>query len=150
MRSIGFTLIIMLGLAIQLAASMPAAAQVAQTRPWSIRADHGGQVVDYARRVSIARHSKRNVRIEGACQSACTLFLSLPNSQICLAPGAFFGFHRAYGASQASNEWATGYMMRKYPTWVRLWLLSKGGLTHRVKRMDYAYASQFMPACRAS
>lgn len=107
----------------------------------------GGSVVEFAQRVSIARIQNAPVRFYGRCESACTLFLSLPASRTCIVPGASFSFHRARGATDDFNQWGTDYMMSRYPEWVRAWINAHGGLTHRLLRMDYAYASQFIRTC---
>lgn len=109
--------------------------------------DNGGSIVSYAKRVTRARQQNLSVRFSGACQSACTLFLSLPETQTCITPGASFGFHRAHSASRQTNDWGTSYLLKKYPNWVRHWIDAKGGLKTRVIRMDYAYASRFMQRC---
>ena len=112
-----------------------------------IRHDNGGSVVTYAQQVTRARQQNLSVRISGSCQSACTLFLSLPQGQTCITPGASFGFHKAHSASSDVNEWGTRYLLKKYPNWVRRWIAAKGGLKRGIMRMDYAYASQFMQRC---
>jgi hypothetical protein len=88
------------------------------------------------------------VVFNGQCASACTMFLSLNNDRTCIAPGASFVFHRAYGASADMNAWGTEFMIRQYPAWVRDWIARNGGLTDRLIRMDYAYASRFMRPCQ--
>jgi hypothetical protein len=59
-------------------------------------------------------------------------------------------FHRAYGASADMNAWGTNFMIRQYPAWVREWIAHNGGLTDRLIRMDYAYASRHMRPCRVT
>ena len=39
--------------------------------------------------------------------------------------------------------------MKKYPDWVRNWIEVQGGLSSRLIKMDYAYASRFIPSCAA-
>lgn len=126
----------------------PAGSQIAIRTPAIIvSGDLGGSVIDYAKRTSKLRKSVTPMRFSGRCDSACTLYLSLPRSQTCIAPGASFGFHRAYGASASANSWGTSYMSRKYPGWVRNWIAANGGLTKRIKRMDYSYASRYLRRC---
>ncbi len=112
-----------------------------------ISADQGGSVVKYAQRVSIARHNKTQVKFKGKCQSACTMFLSLPKNQACISRGASFTFHRAFGASRDMNEWATQYMLKNYPDWVVRWINQNGGLSRKLLQMNYSYASQYLPTC---
>lgn len=107
----------------------------------------GGQIAQYALRVSSARQNGAKVVFAGRCDSACTLYLSLPKGRTCIRPGAAFGFHLPYGASARNNKVAAKYMLRKYPSWVRSWISSKGGLTPGLKTMGYGYASRFIPKC---
>lgn len=123
------------------------AAQPPRAADIVIRHDNGGSVVSYAQRVTRARQQNMTVQFSGSCQSACTLFLSLPTSQTCLARGASFGFHKAHSATRSANEWGTSYLLKKYPSWVREWIDAKGGLKPGIMRMDYAYASRFMQRC---
>ncbi|WP_204115204.1 hypothetical protein [Shimia biformata] len=109
--------------------------------------DRGGNVVNYARRVSAAKHNNTHVTFKGKCQSACTMFLALPKHQTCISRGASFSFHRAYGASSDMNAWGTRYLLKSYPEWVIDWIDQKGGLSNKLLRMDYKYASQFLSTC---
>lgn len=123
------------------------AAQRTRAADIVIRHDNGGSIVTYAQKVTRARQQNLSVRISGKCQSACTLFLSLPQGQTCITPGASFGFHKAHSASRDVNEWGTRYLLKKYPNWVKQWIAAKGGLKSGIMRMDYAYASRFMQRC---
>jgi hypothetical protein len=107
----------------------------------------GGSVVEFARRASTARATGATVQFTSRCQSACTLYLSVPRDYTCIMPGASFTFHRAYGSTRQFNQWATDYMFDRYPAWVRSWIAAHGGLTDRLLRMDYSYASRFIPTC---
>ena len=130
-------------------AAIPLAAQAQPFRSneITIRHDRGGQVLKYATRLGKAARQGTNMRFAGNCQSACTLYLAMPHSKTCITPGASFSFHLPYGASARVNAIAASYMMRSYPGWVRNWIKRNGGLTKRMKRMDYAYASRFMAKC---
>lgn len=109
--------------------------------------DRGGDLVNYSQRVSRARHNNTHVSFKGKCQSACTMFLSLPAQQTCIARGASFSFHRAYGSNKEMNAWGTRYMLKSYPTWVAQWIDRNGGLSNKLIHMDYSYASKFLPSC---
>lgn len=64
----------------------------AQAETVVIRNDYGGNVLEYqARRRELAEADR--VEIRGRCDSACTIFLTLPNA--CVGPGATLGFHGA-------------------------------------------------------
>ena len=145
---------IALSLTFWLAAPAQVASEVALRRATFLPAVHihqdlGGSVVAYARKVSLIRKKGRMVQISGRCDSACTLFLALPPSQICINPGASFGFHRAYGSTKFMNDWGTRYLQKSYPKWVNNWLRRKGGLNNSVKRVSFATASRHIARCES-
>lgn len=114
----------------------------------TISNDRGGQLITYALRMKKLEKYGTLTRFRGSCDSACTLYLALPRAQTCLLPGATFGFHLPYGASNAGNRIAARYMQRLYPSWVRSWIQRKGGLSRNLKRMDYEYASKHIRLCK--
>lgn len=123
-------------------------AMAVNANAYNIGNDRGGVVIKYALRMLNIKESGQSVRFTGRCDSACTLFLALPKSKMCINKNASFGFHLPYGASKRSNAIAANYLMRSYPNWVRAWIRQKGGLSNRIKTMNYTYASQYIPACK--
>lgn len=117
------------------------------SRSVSVGSDRGGFVVNYGLRMLRWRQNGTKVRFSGACQSACTLYLGLAPSQVCISPGASFSFHSPFGASGRGNRMAQQFMMRNYPGWVKSWIRSQGGLSGRMKTMGYGYASRFIKPC---
>ena len=113
----------------------------------TILGDRGGHMLEYAIKLKQLRQAGSNIRFAGRCDSACTLYLSIPRKLTCVTPGASFGFHLPYGSSANGNRVAAEYMMNKYPGWVRGWIASHGGLTHTIKTMGYSYASRHLPTC---
>lgn len=113
----------------------------------TIHNDLGGSVVAYALAVNQIRARGQAVRIAGRCESACTLLLSLPLSQVCVTASASFGFHAAHGASREMNIWGTKFMFRSYPSWVRNWIAANGGLDKRIKHMYMKNALQMLRRC---
>ena len=107
----------------------------------TIHNDRGGEVIGY----SIRAQKMKSVRFNGACISACTLYLMIQDK--CITPRAKFGFHLAYGASERVNKAATQHMWAKYPQWVRDWITAQGGLTSRMIYMPYSYAGKFIRGC---
>ena len=73
--------------AVVLCLAMPALA--ATSTPYS----KGGRTRDFAVDVERHRRSGELFRITGHCQSACTMFLALPN--VCVEPSATLLFHAA-------------------------------------------------------
>ena len=112
-----------------------------------IGGDRGGYVMQYALRMLKLRKSGETVQFTGRCESACTIYLALPRAQTCISPSASFSFHAPYGASSRGNRIALSYMLNSYPGWVRSWINSRGGLSRRLIRMEYAYASKYMRTC---
>jgi len=116
----------------------------------TIRYDRGGYVVRYAMKMMKLKASGTNVRFAGRCDSACTLYLALPRSQTCVAPGASFRFHAPSAASTHAVKVAQSYMMKSYPGWVRSWIRSRGGLSRTLITMDYSYARSFIKTCESA
>jgi hypothetical protein len=113
----------------------------------TVRGDSGGVMLKYALRVKKLERRGSLVRLGGYCDSACTLYLGMPSSQVCLLPGATFRFHMPYGSTARNNQIAAQFMMRNYPDWVQSWLNEQGGLTRNLKTMHYDYAAQFVEPC---
>lgn len=132
-------------------AGYPANAQNGVTelaqRSVTIFSDKGGILAKYAIKTIGYRDSNTMVRIRGRCDSACTLYLSMPYPLLCLRKGASFGFHMPYGGSRASNLAAANYLLERYPQWVRDWIEQNGGLSGKIKRMDYEHARMFVREC---
>jgi hypothetical protein len=116
-------------------------------RSVSIGSDRGGVVINYGLRMLRWRQNGTKIRFSGSCQSACTLYLGLAPSQVCISPGASFSFHSPFGASSRGNRVAQAYMMRNYPGWVKAWIRGQGGLSGRMKTMGYGYAARFIKPC---
>lgn len=116
----------------------------------SIGNERGGYVVDYAARVLKLQESNAEVRFTGHCDSACTLYLSLPQDQTCIARGASFRFHAPSASSRYARKAAETYMLQTYPEWVTAWIQAQGGLTRKIVTMDYSYASQHLRLCEES
>jgi hypothetical protein len=75
------------------------------------------------------RQSGERVIIDGPCNSACTLWFSLPPSQICVTPRAVFGFHSAMDSvtGMPAPKWNEA-LMSAYPPHVRNLISRRGGL----------------------
>jgi hypothetical protein len=115
--------------------------------PIVIRGDRGGSVLKYYLRIQYLIRSNLPVIVDGACMSACTLYLSIPIEQICITKRASFSFHKPYGAGPHGNQEAEAFMLRQYPRWVINWIKRVGGLTKSLKTMQNYYARHFMRAC---
>jgi hypothetical protein len=77
-----------------------------------VMTDEGGYFHSY-------RDHGQYVAIIGSCKSACTLWLGLPEDQLCVAPQAWLGFHKpkgyAWGRLDAkSTEDATAALWAGY------------------------------------
>ncbi|MGH6907392.1 MAG: hypothetical protein ACREDX_05980 [Aestuariivirga sp.] len=127
--------------------AIPASGGLGGPQILTIRNDHGGAVVDYAVQAIKLRENGAKLRFAGRCDSACTMYLSLPRSQTCITPYASFGFHAPSAATSKASYLAQEYLLKTYPDWVKSWIASKGGLSKEITTMNYAYASQFMDRC---
>ena len=102
-----------------------------------ISEDRGGQIGPYLQQFAMVRESGSRVVIDGTCLSACTLVLgTVPKDRICVTSRANLGFHAAWdlapgGRAVYSSE-GTRLLWEIYPTNIRNWIKSKGGLTPRM------------------
>ena len=110
--------------------------------------DKGGYVVDYALRTARWEAKRTQIRFAGKCKSACTLYLTLPEDQLCILPGASFAFHMPVSSRHRARAVAAEYLLNKYPSWVTAWLDAHGGLSPRELTMGYQYASQYLRPCK--
>jgi len=106
-----------------------------------------GRIVNFALRVAELRAADEPVRFDGACDSACTLYLSLPVEQLCVTPRTSFGFHLPYGVGAQENVVAANYLFSQYPDWVRQWIKEHGGLAHTIMRMGADEVVKHLPTC---
>ncbi|WP_417241625.1 hypothetical protein [Celeribacter sp.] len=110
-------------------AQMPQIAQAAQARSViTIRNDPGGRLDTRINEINRIRQSGAQVRIVGGyCNSACTMYLGLPNT--CVSRNVSFGFHgpmsQFYGMALPPDEFEywSGVMASYYPGAIRSWYL---------------------------
>ncbi|TGQ29556.1 hypothetical protein [Mesorhizobium sp. M00.F.Ca.ET.220.01.1.1] len=113
----------------------------------TVRENPGGQIVAFALHIAELRAAEEQVEFDGTCDSACTLYLSLPPGQLCITRRASFGFHLPYGVGAEQNAAAAQYLVSQYPDWVRQWIGEHGGLTHTIMRMGADEAAQHLALC---
>ncbi|WP_192183274.1 hypothetical protein [Mesorhizobium amorphae] len=113
----------------------------------TVSGNPGGQIVNFALHVAELRVAEEPVSFDGACDSACTLYLSLPAEQLCVTLDASFGFHLPYGVGARQNVVAANYLISQYPDWVRHWIEEHGGLSHTIMRMGAEEAAKHLPLC---
>jgi hypothetical protein len=99
--------------------------------------DRGGQIGRYVERFEKMRASGQTIIIDGLCASACTIVLgTIPYNRICVTPNANLAFHAAwdFGARGRAipNPAATKELFSMYPSQVRRWIASRGGLSPRM------------------
>lgn len=82
----------------------------------TIRNDGGGNISHYISRREKLSHVDQ-VRVEGKCYSACTIFTTLPNA--CVMPNAQIGFHGASPRVPLLQRWLDMRMGRYYRGEVR-------------------------------
>jgi hypothetical protein len=116
-----------------LAAALPLAGLNAGHAATRIVDDRGGQIGSYVDKYQSLRRSGETVIIDGLCASACTLVLgAVPHDKICVTAHARLGFHAAWdhGANglAVTNRDATQTLYSLYPSPVRRWIASRGGL----------------------
>ena len=128
-------------------ASTPAQADV------RILASPGGQVGAFLDLFERVRASGERVVIDGPCLSACTLVLSMvPNNRICVTRRAILGFHAARSIDARGHLYAepeaSELVLEAYPSPVRGWIRSRGGLTSRLLLLRGRELAAIYPSCR--
>jgi hypothetical protein len=118
--------------------------------------DQGGQIGRYVDRYERLRSSGQTVIIDGLCASACTIVLAtISHNKICVTPNANLAFHAAwdFGARGrvVANPEATRMLYSMYPSQVRHWITSRGGLTPRMiflrgKQLEAIYRPCYLDA----
>jgi len=125
-----------------LAAILTLGASVASAETIDVSDDHGGLLMAYQQQWAQLSARGLNVRIVGPCVSACTvLFGYIPRQNICVTPGAYFGFHAA------TMTFATEDLLRAYPADIRAWLDQRGGLSNQVLWMQAPVTYRFFRKC---
>ena len=100
-------------------------AAFAGTGAITIDDDFGGSVGTYKMWYDRVKESGIPVRVEGVCISACTLVLSLPPEQVCVASTSSFGFHLATIGDTPDPEMTQALIRRFYPPAIQAWLATK-------------------------
>jgi hypothetical protein len=70
-------------------------------------------------------------RVEGHCQSACTLFLGIKN--VCVDPGANLLFHAGHDRNKNITVSATQHLMNAYNSQLRAYLVSN----HSMETLEF-------------
>lgn len=86
-----------------------------------IRNDAGGNVNRYLMDASAASAFGQQIKIDGWCASACTLYLGSPYT--CVTPRAKLAFHAPRGGSAQQNRHAAQVMAGKLPPVVGRWYM---------------------------
>src|SRR5499425_1981689 len=99
--------------------------------------DRGGRIGTYVDKYQGLRTSGETVIIDGLCASACTIVLgAVPHDRICVTSHANLGFHAAWdfgsNGQAVTNAEATRMLYSMYPSQIRRWIASHGGLTPRM------------------
>jgi hypothetical protein len=127
--------------------SSPTLADTTVVNAVYVAGDRGGNVVTYGMKMLRLKQNRTQVRVTGACDSACTLLLALPKNQLCITQSASFNFHLPSGSSVQGNKRAAKYLLKNYPGWVRRWIASRGGLSSRLISMRHSDIGNNLPRC---
>jgi hypothetical protein len=118
------------------------------TRVITIDDGVGGHVQGMVRMLSKVAHSSKRVVINGPCRSACTLFLALGPSRVCLTKRAEMWFHQASLLTGKRSRYWSNAMLRLYPAGVRRYVRARGGLQRRwVKLRGHRLHRVFPSSC---
>jgi hypothetical protein len=115
--------------------------------------DIGGRIGAYVDQYSQVRNSGERVVIDGACLSACTLVLGIvPRNRICVTRRATLGFHAAWmpgpNGKPVPSAVGTQALWDMYPSHVRQWINSRGGLSAKMMFLRGKELMSMYPECR--
>jgi hypothetical protein len=115
--------------------------------------DVGGRIGAYVDQYTAARNSGERVVIDGVCLSACTLVLGIvPRSRICVTRKATLGFHAAWMPGPEGrpipSTVGTQALWEIYPSNVKRWISSRGGLSSKMKFLRGRELFAMYPECR--
>jgi hypothetical protein len=115
--------------------------------------DIGGRIGAYVDQYSQVRNSGERVVIDGACLSACTLVLGIvPRNRICVTRRATLGFHAAWmpgpNGKPVPSAVGTQALWDMYPSHVRQWINSRGGLSSKMMFLRGRELMSMYPECR--
>src|ERR1700704_3523597 len=118
-----------------------------------ILASPGGQVGPFLDLFERVRASGERVVIDGPCLSACTLVLSMVQSnRFCVWRRAILGFHAARSIDQRGKLYAepeaSELVLEAYPSAVRGWIRHRGGLTSHLLLLRGRELAAIYPTCR--
>ncbi len=117
-------------------------ASIAAAETIDVSDSHGGSVAAYSQRWKELGARGVNVRIVGACQSACTVLLGyIPRNHLCVMPAARFGFHKAHRPDMTEVLW------HAYAPDIRGWINARGGLTPDFKWMGAPDTYRYFHKC---
>src|SRR5690348_15115055 len=80
----------------------------------------GGKFSQFDPIVQKYNQSGEQFRIEGHCQSSCTLFLAIRN--VCIDRGATLLFHAGHDRDRNIKPWATDHLLSAYNARLRAYL----------------------------
>ena len=113
--------------------------------------DRGGSLGEYLLRFTKIRDSGERVIIDGNCFSACTLVTIIPRERICVTQRAALGFHAGWVSDQNGNrvtsEEGTRVLFELYPSTIRSWINSHGGLGARIILLKGNELTTIYPLC---
>jgi hypothetical protein len=129
-------------------------AMAAETIQWN----PGGSIVEFIEHYTTLRQVEGKLKVDGACISACTLFLGLvPEKDVCATPFGLLGFHSASVYNQMTgerkhSESGTRLIWNYYPKKVKDALILKHWDAEDPKLSDhneiiYFPATDFVKAC---
>lgn len=131
------------------AALLLATPALASVGPHVVRMDPGGLVFERQREVDARRAARQPVVIDGVCNSACTMYLSLPGT--CITHNASMLFHDAFDPARGNAlvPAFTNVVMRHYPAALRAYLAQRGFVPGSGVEVTLSYSelARFVRTC---
>ena len=140
------------GTTLAVATIFSALAVTAASATMRISDDVGGRIGAYVDQYSQVRNTGERVVIDGVCLSACTLVLGIvPRNRICVTRRATLGFHAAWmpgpNGKPVPSAVGTQALWDMYPSHVRQWINSRGGLSAKMMFLRGKELMSMYPEC---
>jgi len=114
----------------------------------TIITDGGGDLIAYIARANQYRKDGTKVAIIGSCASACTVFLGLPQGQVCVDRQAWIGFHQTSSVKPQPEAVRASYddlLWQQYPDEIKR---AVGRLTPNLTWLRGREIIPAIPQCR--
>jgi hypothetical protein len=122
----------------------------ASLRTEYIYENNGGLLMEFIAQKERWIANKTEVQIHGRCESACTVYLSMPKELVCVGKNARIGVHRPWfdrPPGPGLQREADRILLNNYPKWMRQWIKKTGGLKKAIVYVPNSLLNKHVRTC---